>query len=229
MLKCKLTALSQLLVGAGREYPYIDADIQAIRLCRADGSLIPYIPASSLKGVFRATAERIAREKFEVCNVFSNSCGKEFSRELREKEEKGEDVEPLIKKLCKVCQVFGSLGFESPVRFSNAMPLLSPEMDPESLIDTQTMISIDRNGRANPRTLEYIKPGTSFQFTISFKTKAEDWMVGLLLKVIEMINQEKVQIGGQKTRGYGWCKIEILNLREDERGRCLEAWDRLQK
>jgi CRISPR/Cas system CSM-associated protein Csm3 (group 7 of RAMP superfamily) len=77
------------------------------------------------------------------------------------------------------------------------------------------------------RTLEYIKPGTNFDFSIKLRRFDERiaWGAGLLLTITKEINEGIIQIGGQKTRGYGWCRIEVEEPKKAEQERLMKKWE----
>jgi CRISPR-associated RAMP protein (TIGR02581 family) len=238
MIEGTIVAISPIHVGAGRgkDYGKTDANLQIIRLPKGN-HLIPYIPASSLKGVFRSSAETILRDVGkEVCNLFSDdTCAKKEIQignetrkipELIKEWERTKSPDEVFREfwrskyICDVCKIFGLAGYCSLLLFTNAMA------KQEDCFDVQTMIAITPSG-TKPRTLEYIKPGTEFDFSIKFRRFDDEmaWVVGLLLKIVDEINQQRIQIGGQKTRGYGWCRIELREPPEQARREYLQKWE----
>jgi CRISPR-associated RAMP protein (TIGR02581 family) len=224
-IKGKLVAESPLFVGCGgKDYGFTDANLQLIRL-QAGEKLLPIIPASSLKGVFRSRSEIVLRQAGKkVCNLFAKENYSQKAKKVKEWEENLSPDEVFTNfvsdtDICDVCKIFGFSGYYSLVQFANAIP------EHEDCFDTQTMIAL-RPDRTIPRTAEYIKPGTCFDFLVRFRRFDEKiaWAAGLLLTIIDEINEQKIQVGGQKTRGYGWCRIKLEKPDESERKRLIEKW-----
>ncbi|MDW8360661.1 MAG: RAMP superfamily CRISPR-associated protein, partial [Candidatus Caldarchaeum sp.] len=133
-----------LRVGVGREPPLGSAiDTAVIRLRRGDED-IPYIPGSSLKGVFRTFVEQLLRSADR--DVHS-------PWDLPDEEKDKQNPSP-----CVVCGIFGNTAVASHVRIYDALP----EVNPRKFV--KTGVSIDRDfGGQRPGLLyteEFVPPGT---------------------------------------------------------------------
>jgi len=59
--------------------------------------------------------------------------------------------------------------------------------------------------------VEYVEPGARFRFSIG-TTNLPNYALGLLAKVMRMLNDGWVRIGGFKTRGFGEVRVEGLRF-----------------
>lgn len=113
-IKGVLTNLTQLHIGTAvkdslGETEGTDNPLIKIKIGEEN---VPYIPGSSLKGVFRNFIERIASSAGQsVCNPLDHksACQKESDKQ------------------CIVCQIFGSQQIASHVYISDALPLPETE------------------------------------------------------------------------------------------------------
>ncbi|RLI75665.1 CRISPR-associated RAMP protein, partial [Archaeoglobales archaeon] len=60
--------------------------------------------------------------------------------------------------------------------------------------------------------VEFVEPGARFRFFIR-ATNLPNYSIGLLAKILRMINEGWVRLGGFKTRGFGKVKVENLSLK----------------
>jgi len=175
----------------------IDSPILRIPI-RINGEIkkVPYIPASSLKGVFRSEAEKIAKSMgFEVLDI---SCKKEELDESRELNN-------------EVIGIFGGPSLASHIIFYDAYPT-----DPSSIvIFYKTRTAINRIiGSVQTGALvreELIAPGAIFNFKVGIyidMKKTDDKRVKLLKKLLSNFINFGFFVGGGKSVGYGHVKIE---------------------
>lgn len=125
-----------------------------------------YLPGSSLKGMIRAHAEKIARTVASAdsqlqmktrlsCNPLSadakaveGGCGEKFSRDLKKS-----TPEEIFRRSCFVCQMFGNTALASHVRITDAYPSLedaiaqTPAAQTLGLPDKPTWAHLDERGR----------------------------------------------------------------------------------
>jgi len=212
MLDVEYVALEPLRIGAGRgsklESPI---DLPVIRI-KYGGNNVPYLPGSSIKGVFRAGAEYLARSAgLSVCER-GEGCRKQFDRDLQSELKKGNVIgalKLLKENYCPICQLFGTGTYKSHLDFYNAFPA-----DNVSL-DIKTGVAIDRrSGVAKKGALyivEYINPGSVFHGGIRLYN-VPNYGVGLMAEVIEMVNRGFIKFGGMKSRGFGRLKVDIKNI-----------------
>lgn len=213
LIQGEISNLEPLRIGAGKvQDPAALSDLKVMTIFR-NGRHEPYIPGSSLKGVFRSTAEKIARTYgLRVCNISPRTiCGSIYKKDL-EKAIKNNDRAGLLKivnDFCIVCKLFGSAGYKSHIDFGDGF-VIGPY-----IISSKTGIAINRRTGAVARralyTVEYVEPGAKFSLTIS-ATNIPNYAIGLLAYIIDYINMGLVKIGGFKTRGFGTVKIDIKEI-----------------
>lgn len=164
----------------------------------------PYIPGSTLKGKIRSLLE----QKYKL-----NHIAQWNSNDINEK---------------RIAFVFGpsdSKERETPIVVVFRDAPLSEEFkgDPEKLYEIKGENTIDREtSRANPRFIERVVPGVSFDFEIEIheylfdengKYRKKDFEISLD-EVKELIKEglnllENDYLGGSGTRGYGKVKIKF--------------------
>jgi len=219
---------SPLRVGVGKEPPLGSLVELAVVRIKLQGKSVPYIPGSSLKGVFRSIAMQLAKQKgLKVCQ----GVGKETCMQLItvEGSSLGEYLESLLKKgnsyeaikvfsenACLLCKIFGAPGLSSHVTFTDAYPVDNNGNVVEVPLGVRTGIAIDRRtGAVYERALyqvEYIEPGARFR-TMVLATNLPNYAIGVLAKALMLINEGYMRIGCFKTRGFGEVGIEDLELK----------------
>ena len=218
-----------LRVGVGREPPLgAIADLAVIRI-NLGGRLVPYIPGSSLKGVFRSAAVQLARLKgLSVCSGLSGEAcmhwefpefgGVSLLSKIQEMLREGESREAIKlfhEKACLLCKVFGSPSFTGHVEFGDAYPIGEDSSVLDVPVGVRTGIAINRRtGAVYGRMLyqvEYVEPGARFRFSIR-ATNLPNYALGLLAKILRMLNEGWVRVGGFKTRGFGEVAVEGLRF-----------------
>jgi len=220
---------SPLRVGAGREPPLGSTVDLAVLRVAIGGRKVPYIPGSSLKGVFRSTAMQLALAKgLHVCSGLSGyTCmDQEFTEHggitlmgyVQDRLRVGDVMEAIRafhEKACLLCKMFGSPSFTGHVVFSDAYPLDERGEIVEVPIGVRTGIAIDRRtGAVHAGALyqvEYVEPGARFRFTIA-ATNLPNYALGLLLKALRLLHEGWVRVGGFKTRGFGRVHVEDLRM-----------------
>ena len=167
----------------------------------SDGKL--YIPASTLKGIWRHACEVIARsEKHFVCNSprAENMCSRPKS------ELKNENTEAMRDNHCIICQIFGSPSSESRIFISDL------KLDNGFGTETTAIrsgVTINRNRRvAEDQRLyftETSRPNAGFEFSgnVTIGSDITDKQIELLSAGLNYIHA----IGSGKTRGLGWLSI----------------------
>ncbi|ABP95322.1 MULTISPECIES: type III CRISPR-associated RAMP protein Csx7 [Metallosphaera] len=204
-----LRADSPVLVSTGERGPIKEV------IRDADGN--PYIPGSSWKGVFRSAGERIARERgLTVCSGLTNdSCLRKYQKErdfmnaLRQ----GQQQLPTAMEIawnytCLNCKVFGTMSILGQVRFMDSVSA-------DYRVNNRTMIAISRKdgsvaGKALV-TLEYLDVGSHFPFTL-YTYNLPNYALGYLIRIMEDIHKHLVQVGGNKSRGFGFLSFEKLSM-----------------
>jgi CRISPR/Cas system CSM-associated protein Csm3 (group 7 of RAMP superfamily) len=168
------------------------------------------IPGSSLKGVVRAHAEKIARSLQPqlgpgrgACNPLDPraSCGGRLEREPRTDRRYAES--------CFACRLFGSTAVAGRVRFGDALPA------GEVTIEERNGVAIDRvygSVAVGPFNYEVVTRGT-FRARLTFRnfTLAQLALVGLTLRDL---GEGRLGLGFGKSRGMGrvnvgWGRLEL--------------------
>jgi CRISPR-associated RAMP protein (TIGR02581 family) len=240
-----LVAESPLRIGVGRESPLGSAVDLAVLRVNLNGKLVPYIPGSSLKGVFRSTAIQLANRKgLTVCSGLSKgTCMDREYTESRETalldellgEEDGKkkltlrgQIQNLIKngdvrgaialfheKACLLCKVFGAPSFTGHSEFNDSYPINEKGEVLDAPVGVRTGIAINRRtGAVHMGALyqvEYVEPGARFRFSLR-TTNLPNYALGLLAKILRMVNEGWVRVGGFKTRGFGELRVEDLRF-----------------
>lgn len=165
-----------------------------------------YIPGSSLKGVFRCYAEKIARTvEAKCCNPFDDDfCGKKL--------ENNKQGDAVYQRSCRICKLFGSTAMASRIKFNDGYPLQGQT----PMTETRTGVAIDRilgSVAHGPFDFEVVTQGT-FATTIQLRN-FEVWQLGLLALVLRDLEEGFIPIGFGKSRGLGdvEAKVTLFKVR----------------
>jgi CRISPR-associated RAMP protein (TIGR02581 family) len=229
VLEGYLVAESPLRIGVGREPPLGSAVDLAVLRINLNGKLVPYIPGSSLKGVFRSTAIQLANRKgLTVCSGLSKgTCmdlrypefdGKTLLEKIQEEirnRNYRRAIELFHEKACLLCKVFGAPSFTGHSKFNDSYPINENGEVQDAPVGVRTGIAINRRtGAVHMGALyqvEYVEPGARFRFSIG-TTNLPNYALGLLAKILRMVNEGWVRVGGFKTRGFGELRVEGLRF-----------------
>ncbi|MGB9622519.1 MAG: type III CRISPR-associated RAMP protein Csx7 [Candidatus Bathyarchaeia archaeon] len=233
ILEGYLTNTSPLRIGSGREPPLgATVDLAVLRIPYED-KFLPYIPGSSIKGVFRSHATTIARSMgFNTCTGLSKETCMDLKSvrdpDLGEKNlgdyielklRRGDSVNAMKafwENACLMCKIFGSPGYAGKSHFSDAYPIDKDGNILPVRTGARTGIAIDRRTGAVMGhalyTVEYVEPSTRFRFSVRC-ANLPNYALGLLSTVLRMINTGQAKVGGFKTRGFGEVKVEDLRFR----------------
>lgn len=175
-----------------------------------DGTPVPVIPGTSIKGVFRSSAEELMKsQQLEICNVLDNheNCGS-ILREEQKKLNRKYSAKEKYDKSCPVCKMFGSTVMKSRVYFYDAFP------EGECRIGKRKSVAIDRiTGASRPGALfdfEYVEYG-KFKSEIKLKNFF-GWQLKLLFNLFERVNDGLITFGALTSKGFGRIKIDDINL-----------------
>jgi CRISPR-associated RAMP protein (TIGR02581 family) len=229
VLEGYLVAESPLRIGVGRESPLGSAVDLAVLRMNLNGKLVPYIPGSSLKGVFRSTAIQLANRKgLTVCSGLSKgTCmdlrypefdGKTLLEKIQEEirnRNYRRAIELFHEKACLLCKVFGAPSFTGHSEFNDSYPINEKGEVLDAPVGVRTGIAINRRtGAVHMGALyqvEYVEPGARFRFSIR-TTNLPNYALGLLAKILRMVNEGWVRVGGFKTRGFGELRVDGLRF-----------------
>lgn len=173
-----------------------------------------YVPGTSIRGPFRALAERIIRSllpedvspHLTACNPFEEQKDKKnlgCSKRLRV----DENNRSKYATACSACKLFGCAGLASRICFTDA--------DIKSYESVyRDMIGIDRftGGVFKGANMRYhVLENTKFSTTVTV-VNFELWQLGLLAYVFRDFEKSLVPIGYGKTKGFGQVKGEITGI-----------------
>lgn len=185
----------------------------------------PYIPGSSLKGVFRSTVERIAPNITTVnnCTLYDsesicltgNQKLKDEYQKLRETKEVKDKEELLVKfldeHLCETCKLFGSPWQAAKVSFSDAV-VSEPWAE---VFEARDGVGIDRDSQKAVDTAKFdfeaVPAGTGFEFSLQGENLNERELGLLAIGLLEMA-EGMVPLGGLTSRGLGQCYLALRRI-----------------
>lgn len=210
----QLEATTPLRIGAGKSSDATESDQPVLK----DIFGRPLIPGSSLKGALRSHIESILRaveftrpeaeRRTLVCDVLDdeNICiPRSVGDPLRRDTRNGDAA--LIERSCMTCRLFGSPYVAAKLAIQDLAVDLDSWGDRYMLRDG---VAINRDtGTADDGKkydLEAVPAGTRFQFTMQVDNASEEEL-GLTFLAVDALVNERVQIGGARSRGLGWCKL----------------------
>ena len=167
-----------------------------------DGKL--YIPASTLKGIWRHACEVITRSQGNyVCNspLPQNMCPGP------EEELKGKNTDLFQHNHCVICQIFGSPKLESRIYINDLT--LDNDLETETTA-IRSGVTINRNRRVAEDARLYFTetsiPNAGFEFSgdVLLSNDITSKQIELLTAGLNYIHA----IGSGKTRGLGWLSIK---------------------
>lgn len=188
------------------------ADSLADKPTVKDGSAMPVLPGSSLKGRARHECERIVRS---LTNDERAVCHGPTADTMCPLDPVNLRLDDQVK-VCPVCQVFGSPWLRGIAQFPDLHWELQDEFEDERPPDTVVRdgVSISRTRRVAEEqrlfTTETFAPTreTAFAGRISGDFPDNDQVrygqVGLLVAGLRAITS----LGGGRSRGLGWCRVE---------------------
>lgn len=174
-----------------------------------------YVPGTSIRGPFRALAERIIRSllpedappHLTACNPFEQEDKKNLGCSKRLGE--GENNRSKYATACSACKLFGCTGLASRICFTDA------DIDRGSYESVyRDMIGIDRftGGVSDGANMRYhVLENTKFTTTVTV-VNFELWQLGLLAYVFRDFEKGLVPIGYGKTKGFGQVKGKITEI-----------------
>ena len=208
----RLEALEPHLVKSG-EAVVSGPDMAFVRTRRGD-QVEPFLPGSSIKGVLRSHAERIARtlKPNSVCGVFDQGvdirgCG--FKLGEMEKESLLTDSRGYYAHSCPACRLFGSLSWKG--RFATTDAYLT-EAHRSVQPELRDGIGIDRvsGGVAGGAKfdLEVMPAGVEYDLRLEL-INFELWQLGWIAYVVRDLRDGHLRVGSGTARGLGRMKAHI--------------------
>lgn len=179
----------------------------------ADGSYIttyrnsklePFIPGTSLKGVFRSRAEQLLKSNGSCDIVNNGAC-------LFERDAKRLNGKERYKKSCPICRLFGSKVLKSRATFSDAYVSGNYKVGERTCVGINRVLGASK--QQAPYNMEYIDEAI-FNGKITLKN-FEPYQVKLILMLFKEMNDGFLTLGGMTSKGFGMVKGDNfkLNLR----------------
>jgi CRISPR-associated RAMP protein (TIGR02581 family) len=184
-----------------------------------NGEWQPYLPGSSLKGVLRSQAERIARtlKSGSACNPFLKdgadiSCGNRLEQEDKRRKASHQNALTSAEsygRMCPTCRLFGSLYYAGRLATTDAYAV-GPVPRPQP----RDGVGIDRltggSYQGAKFDLEVIVGGT-FEAKLNIRNY-ELWQLGLVGFLIQDLTDGLIRIGSGKSRGLGSVVGEVKRV-----------------
>jgi CRISPR-associated protein Csm3 len=184
-----------------------------------DAEGLPLLPGSSLKGVFRATAESFAAHlgmqacfldrSNERCASGSEKLAKECLKKLEKPITPAEVVTLVRGNVCDVCMLFGSPLARGRIRFHDASL-----MKWAGHTENRDGVGIDRDaGTAVPQIkydFEVVPRGAEFSFRVELENPTDRELA--LVTVVLREWERGARIGGKTTRGLGNAELRELGV-----------------
>jgi CRISPR-associated RAMP protein (TIGR02581 family) len=223
----RITTTGPLLIKSG--HASISGPDMTPVLTWRNGKQEVFLPGSSLKGVFRSHIEKIVcgLKPRVVCYPFEgnedrqagfdqrqrdyrDSCGgwlNQFARQSDDNRRVLEERTDLVYAVsCPTCRLFGSTGFIGRVAIDDAY-LASSEIK-----EQRDGVGIDRLTGASHGAkfeLEVVSTGVAFETDIHLRN-FEVWQLGMLLIILQDMEDELIHIGSGRSRGLGKVSAAIV-------------------
>jgi len=176
-----------------------------------------YVPGTSIRGPFRALAERIIRSllpadvppHLTACNPFEQQDKKTLGCSTRL--ENGGNNRSKYATACSACKLFGCTGLASRICFTDA------DIGSYNSVYRE-MVGIDRftggafqSDKGGALMRYHVLENTEFTTTVTV-INFELWQLGLLAYVFRDFENGLVPIGYGKTKGFGQVKGKITEI-----------------
>jgi len=240
VVEAELVNDSLLSIGSGVEEPFSTIDNPVVRVRFADGSIVPVIPGSTLKGVLRSIAERIVASRGLLCvspprDLLEKCRGRVDVGRLRCTGEGLAEVEKLLKNCCRelieflesgdrefvdkcllspVVGLFGAPWLASHLVFYDALPVNWEE----ATVEVIRRVAIDRFTLSQKPgllySLEAIRPGVTWRFRLRIvNVDIEDGGGDERVKLfwdVMRVLKEGIAVGRRTSVGHGVLKLKTI-------------------
>jgi CRISPR-associated protein Csm3 len=205
-------------IGAERSLAVDAPDLPVLRTVEG----LPYIPGSSLKGAWRSYTEAILRTlqgaggKRLACNPITREADsaerclpqsrvKALKERYRQDQDRLDAV--LREESCLACRVFGNGHLAAKLLIKDLM------IQPATFYRTEVRdgVAIDRDSARAADGFKYqfetVPAGAAFDLEVVVEN-ASDAELGAALLGLRALERGDILLGGAKSRGLGWCRLE---------------------
>lgn len=208
-----LVAQTAIRIGAGRATDVVSNDLPVLR----DMFGAPFIPGASLKGSLRARAEALIRtvapdQALDLSDIEDHQRGK--IQDLKDNKKLQEDDRALSQAIwdhsTMIDLTFGAPWVAGRLFMKDALVDRSLWFD-ESQFEVRNGVALNRDTETAEDGFLYdyevVPAGMRFAFELVVEN-AEPWQLGMVLLLLMPWERGDVQIGGFRTRGLGYVKLE---------------------
>ncbi|WP_298820649.1 type III CRISPR-associated RAMP protein Csx7 [Chloroflexus sp.] len=197
-----LVSLTGLRIGAGRETNIIGNDLPVIR----DALGRPFIPGSSLKGSFRAQLEGLIRSVTEHQVRDFDAIEKQMRNGIADLPE-----EDIWRHSTMIELTFGAPWLAGRLLFKDALVRSDFWFNQ---FEVRNGVALNRDTETIEQGLLYdyevVPAGTRFDFELVLENGA-DWQLGMVILGLQPWLRGEIQIGGFRSRGLGYVKLEQVS------------------
>lgn len=213
-LSFQMHTKSPLFIGTGGQ-DQLDptaSDDTYLKVYR-DGQLVPIIPGTAIKGVFRSCAEQIIKD---ACDIFGSPKSNDPSKRPCSAEARNyATAKERYKKSCPVCKLFGSTVIKSRINFNDGYPVGNVKTGNRSSIAIDRVTGAAK--RSSLRDFEYIEDA-NFKCEIILKNFFL-WQLKLIFEIFKRIDEGYATFGSLTSKGFGQIKINNVSI-------CVRYYDK---
>jgi CRISPR-associated RAMP protein (TIGR02581 family) len=224
----ELVALTALRIGAGRDSNVIGNDLPVLR----DALGAPFVPGASLKGAFRARVEALirsvapgqARDLHEIEEHMRETIAKlRDATDIQNLRRQGQVAdadrrlsEAIWHQSTLIDLTFGAPWIAGRLFFKDALVDRTLWFDQ---FEIRNGVALNRDTETAEQGLLYdyevVPANTRFSFSLVLEN-ADDWQLGMVLLALQPWQRGEVQIGGFRSRGLGYVRLEQVERRYSE-------------
>jgi CRISPR-associated RAMP protein (TIGR02581 family) len=206
----ELVSQTALRIGAGRDTDVVGNDLPVLR----DGQDRPFIPGASLKGAFRARLESLVRAVAPGQALDLEQLEARTRTDIAKLKERDLSDEQLSERIWQrstlIDLTFGSPELAGRLFFKDALVQEDVWFDQ---FEIRNGVVLNRDTETAEEGLLYdyevVPAGTRFDFHLILE-QAADWQLGMVMLALRPWERGDVQIGGFRSRGLGYVKLDNL-------------------